>query len=202
MPNILITSAGRRVSLVRDFKIELQSYCNGKVFTTDMNPHLSAACNISEKYFKVPRVTADNYIEALLQICLDNEIKLIIPTIDTELIVLAKNKNLFLEHGIIILVSDLEFVEKCRDKRLTNKLFDECGINRAKDIDKNDVKFPIFIKPYDGSCSQDIYVIDKKENLTEYLLKNEKLMFLEYLPAKENVEFTVDVYYDKNSQIK
>ncbi len=202
MPNVLITSAGRRVSLVRDFKKELNLLYKGNVYTTDMNPELSSACNVSDKYFKVPKVTANEYIELLLNICLEYDINLVVPTIDTELLVLAQNKQFFKEKGITVLVSDIEFVEKCRDKRLTNKLFDECGINRAKDIEKNSLKFPLFIKPYDGSCSKDIYIIDKLENLTEYHLQNDKLMFLEYLPINEHKEFTVDVYYDKNSSIK
>ena len=52
--NILITSAGQRVSLVRAFQKELKTlYPDKKVFTTDLFPELSAACNVSDKYFKV-----------------------------------------------------------------------------------------------------------------------------------------------------
>jgi hypothetical protein len=38
---------------------------NGKIFTTDMNPELSSACQISDGYLKVPRVTDKDYLKIL-----------------------------------------------------------------------------------------------------------------------------------------
>ena len=76
--NILITSAGRRVSLVKAFQTELRLvYPEGNVFTVDMNPKLSSACNISDRFFRVPKVTDKSYIEILLGICINNKIKII-----------------------------------------------------------------------------------------------------------------------------
>ena len=52
MNNILITSAGRRVSLVKFFKIELSKFFPGaKVFSTDIDPEYSSACRISDGFF-------------------------------------------------------------------------------------------------------------------------------------------------------
>ena len=45
MMNILITSAGRRVSLIKAFKKSSKLLkTNSKVFTTDLNPETSPAC--------------------------------------------------------------------------------------------------------------------------------------------------------------
>jgi carbamoyl-phosphate synthase large subunit len=44
MNNILITSAGKRVSLLNAFKKELKAIFLIKSFATDYNPQLSAAC--------------------------------------------------------------------------------------------------------------------------------------------------------------
>ena len=102
MSNILITSAGRRVSLVREFQKELkEEFIKGKVFTTDMNPTYSSACQVSDGFFKVSRVTEPCYIEELISICVENNIKMIIPTIDTELLVLSSARQLFLKKGVI-----------------------------------------------------------------------------------------------------
>src|SRR5688572_10916487 len=91
--NILISSAGQRVSLVRAFQKELKSvFPEAKVFTTDMFPQLSAACNVSDRYFTVQRVTDPKYIDELISICRQNEVKMVVPTIDTELLILAKHK--------------------------------------------------------------------------------------------------------------
>ena len=116
--NILITSAGRRVSLVRSFQKELKKvFNNGKVYATDAEPELSAACQVADDSFIIPRLDESNYMEALIDLCKTHKIKLIIPTIDTELLQLAKNKLRLEQHGIQVLISSIEFISKCRDKR-------------------------------------------------------------------------------------
>ena len=69
MNNILITSAGRRVSLVRFFQKELKKiYPEAKVFTTDANPEYAAACQVSDAAFATRRVTETAYIQELLDL--------------------------------------------------------------------------------------------------------------------------------------
>lgn len=203
MNNLLITSAGRRVSLIRAFKKELNLFFpNSKVFAADLNPNLSAACYVADNYFKVGRVTDENYISQLLELCLANQIKLVIPTIDTELQVLAKNKQLFLEHGINLIISDLDFINTCRDKRVTNDFFAENGILFPRLINKSNPTFPLFIKPYDGSLSKDTFVITNSGELTSYHYSNLKFLFLEYIDPRFHDEYTIDMYYDKNNFLK
>lgn len=203
MNNILITSAGQRVSLVKAFQEEIKKlHPENKVYTVDLNPILAPACIVSDGYKKVGKVTDNKYIEDLIGICIEWEIKIIIPTIDTELSILAKNRELFLEKGINLVVSSLEFVEKCRDKRLINSFFTKNNIDIPKAIDKNAPVFPLFIKPYDGSLSKDIFLINDSSELTEYHLTNPKLMFMEYIDQSQHEEFTVDAYYDRHNTLK
>lgn len=203
MRNILITSAGQRVSLVRAFQKELkQLFPEAKVFTADMQPQLSAACNISDKYFQVKRATDPDYIPDLISLCQQNGIGMIIPTIDTELLVLARNKHQFDTLGIHAIVSSLSFTEKCRDKRIINEFFQENGIDIPKAIDKKDPSFPLFIKPYDGSLSVDTFLIREKAELREYHFTNERLLFMEYIDKENHDEYTVDMYYDKLNNVK
>lgn len=201
--NILLTSAGQRVSLVRAFQKEIKKISEtAKVYTVDLNPILAPACHVSDGYDSITKATDENYIQDLLEICLKKRIKLIIPTIDTELLILSENKNLFIQNGIIPIVSDFKFIQICRDKRISNQFFLENGIDVPKAIDKNRPSFPLFIKPYDGSLSRDIFVVKNDSELTEYHLSNSKLMFMEYIDNLENDEYTVDAYYDKNNELK
>lgn len=201
--NILVTSAGQRVSLIRAFQKEIKLFDQkAKVYTVDLNPGLAPACHVSDGYQAVKKVTDPDYISDLLRICIDLKVRLLIPTIDTELIILSKNRSLFLENGIIPVVSSNEFVMICRDKRNMNNFFNEFGIEIPKPIDKKQPTFPLFIKPYDGSLSKDIYLIEKQSELTPYHLQNEKLMFMEYISPKLFDEYTVDAYYDKNGFLK
>ncbi len=203
MNNILITSAGRRVSLVNFFKTELKKvFINAKIFTTDFNPQFSSACQVADGFFKVGKVTNKNYVQELLQVCIENQIKLIIPTIDTELLVLSKNIKIFKDKNIEIVISDFETVSIFRDKRLTHEFFNKHKINSAKEFSKTNYVLPIFIKPFDGSRSVDNYVILNKEQFTDFHFENDKLMFLEYLDHSNHTEFTIDLYYDKQSNLK
>ncbi|UTA68413.1 MULTISPECIES: ATP-grasp domain-containing protein [Emticicia] len=203
MDNLLITSAGRRVSLVKAFKKELKLFFpESKVFAVDLNPDLSAACYVADGYFKVGKVTDENYINELLELCLKHHIKLIIPTIDTELQILAKNKQFFKDNGINVIVSDPCFVNICRDKRVTNSFFLEKGILFPKVIDKTENYFPIFIKPYDGSLSRDTFTVRKADELTAYHFSNPKLLFFEFIDPEFHDEYTLDMYYDKNNLLK
>lgn len=201
--NIIITSAGQRVALVRDFKETLvRFFPTAKVFTTDMNPELAPAAYVSDGCFEVLRVTDENYIPQLLDICKNNEIGMIVPTIDTELLVLAKNKKLFNDNGIIVSVSDLDFITVCRDKRNTGDFLEEHNIRVPKEVDKYNPTFPLFAKPYDGSLSTNLHYIKNAEELTQEILDDPKLLFMEYIDKETYKEYTIDMYYGKDNRVK
>lgn len=201
--NILITSAGQRVALVRGFQETLKRFFpDGKVYTTDMNPKLAPAAYVSDGCFEVPRCTSEDYIESLLTICLGNDIGLIVPTIDTELAILSANKEIFANQGIFVSVSDYEFVMMCRDKRNTGEFFEKHGIRVPKLIDKYHPSFPMFAKPYDGSLSTNLHYIKNAEELTAEILNDPKLLFMEYIDKEVYKEYTVDMYYGKDNKVK
>lgn len=199
--NILITSAGKRVELLQEFQRECQD-AEANVLAVDLNPKMAPACRVADKCFQVPRVTTDNYISKLLEICINNGVGLVVPTIDTELSVLALNRALFLRHEIEIMVSDETFIAKCRDKRKTMVLFDELGIRNPRPLDKYHPMFPMFAKPYDGSLSTNIHIIRDETELTAEILQDPKLMFMEYIDKREYREYTVDMYYGADHCVK
>lgn len=201
--NIMITSAGRRVSLIRAFKRELDLLVpDGKVFAADADPEASAACHVADGYVKVPLLDQPDYADALIHFCTQNNIVLVIPTIDMELMVLATHAAQFEANNIKLVLSSKDFIQKCRDKRIIHDFFESMGVAIAKEYCKDDYTLPLYIKPMDGSRSVDNYIIRTKEDLTEYHFKNEKLMFLEYLDHNEYEEFTCDLYYNKMGSLK
>ena len=203
MNNILITSAGKRVSLTKKFIKELkQRFPEGKVYSTDMNPQMAPACVVSDGSFQVPRCTEDNYIDVLLEICYQNGISVVIPTIDTELLVLATHKDDFQKKGIHVLVSDSHFIGLCRDKRNTADFFHQHGLRVPEARDKFHPVFPLFAKPFDGSLSKDIHVIKCEKDMTDDILNNPKLIFMEYIDQREYKEYTVDMYYGRDNKVK
>lgn len=201
MSNVLLLSAGRRVELVEAFKIEMaKRNLEGHVCATDLQPHLSAACQIADRAFKAPRVTDPGYIDFLLETCLAEGIRLVVPTIDTELLLLACNQSRFAAAGIHLIISDESLVALCRDKRKTSDLFTELGIDTPRIYERSAITFPCFAKPYDGSCSVGATLLPRPDALTSAMLEDEKMMFMEYIDST-HVEYTVDAYYDRMGRL-
>lgn len=197
--NILITSAGRRVSLVKNFKQTLAKYNKtGKVYTTDMNPDLSSACLVSDGFFKVPRVSDKTYIDILKDICKKNNISIIVPTIDTELEILANVKNDFLKENISISISSEWICSVFSLKNSTEKFFLENDFKTPKNIDNlSTCKYPIFAKLNNSSCSIGAKKVYSQEEAKE-LSKDKNYIFQEFIQGEE---FTVDVFMDRDSQV-
>ena len=195
--NLMVTSAGRRVELVKSFKDSISKLgLNVGVFAADMNPEYSSACLVADRFFKVPPVNSSSYIEFLLGICLENSIRIVVPTIDTELLCFSENVGVFRDAGIDVVVSDMSFVEFCRDKRKTGKLFVSLGISYPEIFSRDSLKFPCFCKPYDGSRSAGAKALLAESDLTPDDVFNSRNIFMELIPS-DYCEYTVDGYYDR-----
>lgn len=202
--NVLITSAGRRVELVNCFKAARDRLgINGKVYAADITD-TAPALMFADGKFIVPRIAEDGFIDAVIDLCKKNNIALIVPTIDTELIKLAENKErIEAESGARVLVSNAEAVKTCCDKTLTAEFFDKHGFCHPatydiKDIKSGKAKYPLFIKPKDGSSSIGAFKIENKREadfFTEYV-KNPIVQ-----ECVSGTEYTVDCFCDFDGNI-
>lgn len=200
--NVLLLSAGRRVELLQAFKNEIKIRgLQARVLATDLNPKMSAACHVAEEFFEMPRVTADGYMDKLLALCEEQQVGLVVPTIDTELLGLAQTRTDFAAKGIHLVISDEALVQKCRDKRQTAEMFSGLGIDTPSILDRSQLSFPCFAKPYDGSRSIGVAKLENASALTQGMLDDPKLMFMEYIDRSFD-EFTVDVYFDRLGALK
>jgi len=197
--NILITSAGRRVSLVKIFQKTVKEYDkDGKVFTVDMNPILSSACQISDGYLQVPRVTDSKYLTILKDYCLENNILIIVPTIDTELEILSKVKEEFLKDNIFIAISSPQISRQFYLKSSTEKFFIEKGFDTPKIINNlKDSSYPIFAKLDNSSCSIGAQIVYTPEQAEE-LYRDKNYIFQEFIRGDE---YTVDVFIDSKGEV-
>ncbi len=199
--NILITSAGRRVSLVKNFQKSLGRYNpDAKVFCIDANPRLSPACQVADRFEKSPEVDDPSFFDFLLNFCKNNDISIVVPTDDGELSILSGYKKIFKEHRISIAISDKVFCDIFYLKSKTNAFFEKAGFLTPKLItDLNEAYYPIFAKHNNSSCSVGAEVVNERERAIELIMKNKNYIFQEYL---EGEEYTVDVFFDRNSEIK
>lgn len=201
--NILVTSAGRRVALVRAIKRDAEEVFPGtKVLAADLVCHLSAACAVADAQFSLPRVGQDGYVQALLELCDQQKVSLVIPTIDSELPALAAHREEFAARGVHVSVPDLELVVAATDKRRTPALFGSMGVSTPREIFSDAMEFPVFIKPYDGSSSEGIVLAHSAEELPHDFYDSARYIVQEYVNPADFDEFTCDLYYDANGQLK
>jgi carbamoyl-phosphate synthase large subunit len=192
--NVLLLSAGRRVSLARLLRRSAEA-AGGRLIAADLRPEWSAACVDNGVSAPLPRVDAETYPDALRALCAAHRIGLVVPTIDTELAVLARLRDSFAAAGIRIAVSDPALIAAARDKRQTALYFERFGVESPPVLDAGRLTYPAIAKPADGSLSRDIAVLRGPEDLTPKVLRTPNLMFAAYLEHTQHDEFTCDAYY-------
>lgn len=194
--NILIMSAGRRVELINLFKETAQNLnINSKIIAADIS-NTAPAIYFADKFYLIPRIGEEKYIDSIIDICIKENIKLIIPTIDTELRILSLSKNLIEEKtSAKLLVSNIDVINICRDKRNTQKFFEEnnFGVPKEYSLDETNVNFPVFIKPIDGSSSVNTFKVNNMEELNFFKNYIKNPMIQEFI---EGEEYTVDAFLD------
>lgn len=198
--NILILSAGTRNKVVQYFKKELVG--KGKVIATDCS-NLAPAIYEADGYYIVPKITDENYINIILDICKKENIDTLISLIDPELSLISKNIELFREIGVNPIISDYDKVEMCFDKYemykfLINNNFKtpKSYIDKEKfleDLEKGEITFPVFVKPVRGSASININKINNKEELDVIWKQADNLIIQEFMNGQE---YGSDVYID------
>ena len=201
MQNVLILSAGRRVELVSAFANELKhALPNAQLLAADANPAMAPACHKAQQALQLPRVTDPSYSDRLLELCQCYGIGLVIPTIDTELLTLARQRRRFAAEGVHLVVSDAELVANCRDKLKLAEYLRALGWRVPEIYPRDNLRFPCFAKPYDGSNSVGARALKNAAELSEATRNDPKLLFMEFID-KPYQEYTVDAYYDRSGQL-
>ena len=202
--NILISAVGRRVSLVNAFKKTIiDNKLDSKVFVTDLEPETrAAASHFSDGAFKVGKFSDRDYLEKLRDICIRNDVSLIIPTNDNELRILSSGFDYFMESGIRPIISRLPLVDSCQDKRETKLLFDGLNVSSPRIFNTpEEFVFPLFIKPTFGSNSSGIYKAEGLGDIKTDHINSEDFILMEYISQGDYQEYTVDLYYNRESYL-
>lgn len=195
---ILFTGVGRRIELISAFReAALSLDVKLKIYGADLTgtaPAL-AYCDFTRK---VCSMKDSNYINELLDICREDQIDLLIPTIDTDLLILSKHASAFLPTKVLISAPDKILL--CRDKNHTSAFFEDCGCLAPKtynDWTTYDGIYPCFIKPKDGSSSINAFKVEAAEELKQY---SQQINDYIIQPFIDGTEYTVDIFCDFDSQ--
>jgi carbamoyl-phosphate synthase large subunit len=192
---ILVTSAGRRGALVGLLRRALAAAGQeGRVLAADASP-LSAAFHLADEGFIVPPHGDPGHVDALLDLCRHHGVRLVIPTHDGELPLLAAARDRFAAAGATVSVSSPEAVEIGRDKARTHAFCLEHGFPTVRQAARDVVlaqtdawRWPLIAKPREGSASVGVARVTTPEEL--FMLEGDDLVVQEIAAGDE---YTIDV---------
>jgi carbamoyl-phosphate synthase large subunit len=203
---VLISAAGRRVSLLRSFRDALAAVnLPGRVIATDLTM-LSSAMQIADECFTVPRCTDPSFPDEMLRLCHRENVDLVVPTIDTELPVWARLQPQIEAAGTTVAVSSPSAIDIAADKRKTNAHCAASGIPVPKqgtlgEVDRmrRNWSLPLVVKPARGSSSVGLHIVRSWSEFDRILeLDGEDLIVESFLPG---LEHTVDVLVDRSGNV-
>ncbi|MCP4263932.1 MAG: ATP-grasp domain-containing protein [Planctomycetes bacterium] len=203
--NILFTCIGRRVSLLDCFRRAAgQLKLNASFFGTDTT-ELSPALQLCDESFLVKPTTHPGYIRQLLSIVNKNKVKLLVPTVDLDLKLLAINKSKFTSLGCQVLVSAPEVIDVCQDKRKTYRFLIKNGFDTPltmsirSALSKGKLNWPCFLKPWDGYAGRGNAVVNNRRELSFFAKRIPNAICQQFI---KGTEYTCDVYIDFDLKVR
>lgn len=173
--NILLTSTARRIDFVGFFQDALKSAgIDGKVITAD--PEYNApSLQAGDENYVIPQQTDSNYMETIVEICKNNQVNCLVPLNDWEVPQIAAHKKELEKLGVSVFAPNLNIVKKVRDKAKYPELLKPFGVKtpltylNVEDakmaLEKQEVSFPLIVKPRNGSASIGVEIIDNVEDM-------------------------------------
>ena len=157
--NVVVTAAGRRTSLVRAF-VEATRDRGGSTYAADVDG-LAPALFVADGAIQCVPTGDPEFIPQLVENVRGHGIRLLVPTIDTDLPILAASRPAFERVGCRVAVSSAAFVDITLDKAATAAEFGSAGIavpaTWRPPIDTGVLPADLFVKPRRGSASKDVH---------------------------------------------
>jgi carbamoyl-phosphate synthase large subunit len=198
--NVLITSASRKVGLVRAFQSALAARGGGKVIATDSSP-FAAALYVADRHFLTLPSADPKFLDQLLEFCRRKEVSFVIPTRDEELPILAEARARFEQQGVRVMVPDSETVRICQDKLATVNFCQSHGFATPRTYSRNEWKeiaFPAFVKPRFGKGSAGVRRVNNEAELRAAVRDPGQWLVQKFISEPE---FTIDLFADFNGQV-
>lgn len=222
MKTVLVTCAGSGVgqSVIDSLNITNEF----SIIGCDSNPNVYAHsfCNL---FFEVPGIYSEGYLEHILDLAIANNVDIIVPGHDHELVLFAAQYEIFKIKNIEVIVSNPEIIAVSRDKQKWYDFFSPLGCKIVPTLSVKEFKanpdstiLPAIVKPSGGSASQGISIIN---NLNELEGLNEEDIIQPYLFPEETdrnypkifnavkegkflqmSEISIQLVFDKKSKFK
>lgn len=196
--NVLVTGAGAGVgqSIIKAVRL---SNLKTRLIAVD-NSHLAAGLYRADAARLIPLADDKDYIKKLVRICNQEDVNIIFPGTDVELVTLAKNKKIIeAATSAKLIISGLKTVKIADDKWKTANFLKNNGFPHPRSWLKpnpNILQFPMIIKPRVGARSIGFNIINNPYELIDKAGLIDNPIIQEYL-GQDNQEYTCGALFYK-----
>ena len=165
MKKFLVTGCNGDIgaSIVRNLSEE---YEGCKIIGTDISTYTQSIPYL-DRFIQIVPYSHDSYIESLFAICKKHEISYLIPSHEGEIMRISKDRTIFEEAGIFVLIIKNEFLDIFTSKNKTGVFLETIQISVPKifeDVSSvTEANLPVIMKPDEGCGSRNIKIIRTKE---------------------------------------
>ncbi len=201
MMNIVLSSASRHVNLVRAFQQALASEGGGKVIAVDASPQ-AAALYFADEHYLVPKSDKPEFLDVMLRLCREREVKLLVPSRDEELPFFAEHKAKFADTDTTVMVADSKTIKICQDKQLFIGFCRDNGFATPETYEKKGLKanaaFPMFVKPRYGKGGRKTVRVETPDELELALKSIPGAVVQKFI---DSPEYTIDLFTDFSGRV-
>lgn len=199
--NILVTGVGGGSIGEQIIKTLRNGTLKYNLFSADSRSD-TIAKSIGDSFFLLPKASDESYIPSLVECCKKNDIKIIIPGSEPELIVIASNIDFLQSQNIYSPINSIDLIRLCSDKFQFDNFLKQYNFSICEshllgpnfDYDKLE-NYPYVLKPVSGSGSKNVFVIQNKfelESIVSYL-GIDNIFFIQEYVGSATEEYTVGI---------
>lgn len=213
--NVLVTGTSGTNTGTQIMSALLMNPDRYRVVVTDIEEQSYGSFK-AESAYVVPPASSSNYLTDILDICDMEKIQVVIPGSEPELKFISANRKPFMKRGIHLLINNAEVISISMDKTKTMEFLQKNGfpfpkyltLDQNANIEdnlnaiRNQLSYPLIIKPYaDSGGSNNVFIAQSKEETQFHLnslkwFPNLKMMVQEYIGDPED-EYTIGVISDQ-----
>ena len=197
---ILLFNGRRRVYIVNRIRKYLKRLNKDiGIYVTDTD-NLDPVGYYADKFSIVPPIEDPSFKDTFLKLVKKENIKYIFLWNNKDFYVFDEMRDDLKALGINILLPRIESIDACFNKMATNEFCLKHNISTPKtyysldEFIKDNGKYPVIVKPYNGAGNLNIMKADSLEELKIFYNKVPNPIIQEYI---DGTHYTIDTFYDK-----
>jgi len=200
--NVLVSCGGKWAGMVAQLAAaqrRVPQLARGKLIVA-ANVPLTPAGMFADASVVVPAIAASEYIDAMLAVCREQHVRVLVPLIDVDVVRLAPHRQAFAAIGTTVICPSPEMVELGFDKQLFAEFVAAAGLPYPRTYAVSELAtacYPLFYKSQRGFGSLAVGVCRTPGEAQSLLSERPDLIFQEVISAPE---LSVDAYLARSGK--